>query len=331
MKYLVTGGAGFIGSHLATELATRASSRHDEIVVLDNFSSGRRENLTGLPVRIIAADIRDLNALRKAVQGVDTVFHQAALCSVAKSMEDPVGTHDVNVTGTLNVLEAARLEGVRRVVLASSSAVYGDSEALPKHEGMATAPMSPYAISKLIGEEYCQLYWQTYGLETVALRYFNVFGPRQAPDSDYAAVIPKFLDALISNARPQVYGDGSQTRDFTFVQDVVEANLAAAISPTAAGQVMNIACGQRWSLLDLLNCLEDALQCDATPVFHERRAGDILHSQASIEKAQRLINFAPQVSLADGLKETVDWFLARLATDGTSAKQTVPLRYAQVG
>jgi nucleoside-diphosphate-sugar epimerase len=327
MKYLVTGGAGFIGSHLSTELATRASSRHDEIVILDNFSSGKRENLAGLPVRIITGDIRDLAVVRKAVQGVDTIFHLAALCSVARSMEDPVDTHNVNVTGTLNVLEAARLEGVRRVVLASSSAVYGDSEALPKHEGMPTAPMSPYAISKLIGEEYCELYWQTYGLETVALRYFNVFGPRQAPDSDYAAVIPKFVDALMHGTRPHVYGDGSQTRDFTYVQDVVEANLAAAISPTAVGQVMNIACGARWSLLDLLNCLEESLQCDATPIFHERRAGDILHSQAAIEKAQRLINFSPQVTLADGLKETVDWFQTLPAA---AAQRQAPLRYAQV-
>ncbi len=330
MKYLVTGGAGFIGSHLATELSTRLSSNDDEVIVLDNFSSGKRENLSGLPVRIITGDVRDIGCIRNAISGVDTVFHQAAVCSVARSMEDPVETHEVNATGTLNVLEAARREGVRRVILASSSAVYGDSEILPKHEEMETAPLSPYAISKLIGELYCRLYWNSFGLETVVLRYFNVFGPRQNPDSDYAAVIPKFLNAIINETRPCVYGDGSQTRDFTYVQDVVDANLAAAVSPSAPGEIVNIACGDRRSLLDLLNQLEDTMQCDATPLFHERRHGDIWHSQASIKKAQDILNYSPQVEFSEGLKETVAWFLSRRMAEQQMMVQQVALRFARM-
>jgi len=330
MKYLVTGGAGFIGSHLAAELATRLSAKDDEVIVLDNFSTGKRENLSGLPVRIITGDVRDIACIRSALSGVDTVFHQAAICSVARSMENPIETHDVNATGTLNVLEAARREGVRRVILASSSAVYGDSEVLPKHEDMNTAPLSPYAISKLIGELYCQLYWGSFGLETVVLRYFNVFGPRQDPNSDYAAVIPKFLHALINEARPDVYGDGSQTRDFTYVKDIVDANLAAAVSPLAAGEVLNIACGDRRSLLELLNQLEEAMQCDATPLFHARRAGDIWHSQASIKKAQEILNYSPQIDFAEGLKETVTWFLSRRLAKQQVVEPHVALRFARL-
>ena len=330
MKYLITGGAGFIGSHLTAELATRVSSKDDEVIVLDNFSTGKRENLSGLPVRIITGDVRDLACIRSAVSGVDTVFHQAAICSVARSMENPIETHDVNATGTLNVLEAARREGVRRVILASSSAVYGDSQILPKQEAMETAPLSPYAISKLIGELYCRLYWESFGLETVVLRYFNVFGPRQDPTSDYAAVIPKFLNAIINGIRPDVYGDGSQTRDFTFVQDVVSANLAAAVSSAAPGEVINIACGDRRSLLDLLNQLEETLQCDATPVFHARRAGDVWHSQASIEKAQEILSYSPQVDFAEGLKETVAWFLSRRLVGQQMVEQQTALRFARM-
>jgi UDP-glucose 4-epimerase len=330
MKYLVTGGAGFIGSHLAAELATRLSAKDDEVIVLDNFSTGKRENLSGLPVRIITGDVRDIACIRSALSGVDTVFHQAAICSVARSMENPIETHDVNATGTLNVLEAARREGVRRVILASSSAVYGDSEILPKHEDMDTAPLSPYAISKLIGELYCRLYWGSFGLETVVLRYFNVFGPRQDPNSDYAAVIPKFLHALINEARPDVYGDGSQTRDFTYVKDIVDANLAAAVSPSAAGEVLNIACGDRRSLLELLNQLEETMQCDATPLFHARRAGDIWHSQASIKKAQEILNYSPQIDFAEGLKETVTWFLSRRLAKQQVVEPHVALRFARL-
>ncbi len=313
MKYLVTGGAGFIGSHLTAELATRLSSRNDEVVVLDNFSSGKRDNLIGLPVRIITGDVRDINVVRHAMDGVHTVFHLAAMCSISRSMEDPLTTHEVNASGTLNVLEAARREGVRRVLFASSSAVYGDSDELPKQEEMLSEPVSPYAISKLVGENYCKLYWQTFGLETVILRYFNVFGPRQDCESEYSAVIPRFIDAVSSGCVPHIFGDGTQTRDFTYVHDIVEANLAAAVSANAPGQTMNIACGKRLSLLELLNAIEDVMECDATPVFHDRRPGDIQHSQACIERARRLMAFNPQFDFSDGLRETVGWFLSQRA------------------
>lgn len=307
MTYLVTGGAGFIGSHIASYLCSQGES----VRVLDNFSSGKYENLTGLDVDIIEGDIRDVACVNAAVAGVDTIFHQAALCSVAYSMINPVLTHDVNVTGTVNLLEAARKADVRRFVMASSSAVYGDSEIFPKHEDMATEPLSPYAVSKLICEHYCQLYYRVYGLDTVALRYFNVFGPRQNPDSEYSAVIPRFVRAMVNGTPPCIYGDGSQSRDFTYVNDIVSANIAAATSSDARGQVMNIACGNRWSLLDLINRLADHITCEADPVFETARPGDVKHSQASIEKAQKLIAFAPEVDFDEGLRRTVDWFAAQ--------------------
>lgn len=309
MKCLVTGGGGFIGSHLSNFLA----SRGDEVIVLDNFSTGKRENLEGIEVRLIEGDIRDFACMTEAVKGVDTVFHQAALCSVARSVEDPRSTHDVNTTGTLNVFEASRKAGVRRVVFASSSSVYGDSPSLPKEETMPTAPLSPYAISKLVGEHYAAMYWRLFGLETVGLRYFNVFGPRQDPDSEYAAVIPKFLHGILNQEEVRVHGDGSQSRDFTYVDNVVQANAAAAgLSVSAsdvAGQVVNIACGERWTLLQLLNRLETTLQQDAAVVFGERRVGDVKHSQASIEKARRVLGYAPGVGFDEGIKRTVTWFM----------------------
>jgi len=304
MKVLVTGGAGFIGSHLATYLA----SRGDEVVILDNFSSGKWENLQGINATVIEGDITDLDAVMEAVKGTDVVFHHAALCSVARSMEDPVSTHQVNATGTLNVLEAARRSAVRRVMLASSSSIYGDAEESPKHERMSPAPLSPYAVSKLIGEHYCQMYWKSFGLETVALRYFNVFGPRQDPDSEYSAVIPKFVHAIMSGKQPHIYGDGSQSRDFTYVRNIVRANVAAAESPAAAGRIMNIACGGRYSLLELLNRLEAILGVEASPVFERRRVGDIEHSQACIDQAEKVIGFAATVDFEEGLRKTVDWF-----------------------
>lgn len=305
MKYLVTGGGGFIGSHLTAALA---ASGKDEVVVLDNFSSGNRANLQNVNCTIIEGDLRDPACLAQAVQGVDTVFHHAALCSVAKSMEDPVTTHEVNSTGTLNLLEACRKGAVRRFVFASSSSVYGDSETLPKQENHPTSPLSPYAISKLVGEHYCQVYWKAFGLETVALRYFNVFGPRQYPNSDYAAVIPRFVSALLQGRVPEVYGDGSQTRDFTYVADIVQANLAAASSKDAPGQVMNIACGGRFSLLELLDNLRKMLDIEVNPVLHPWRAGDVRHSQASIERAREVLNFSPRVGFSEGLRETVAWY-----------------------
>lgn len=307
MNYLITGGAGFIGSHIAAYLCSQGQN----VRILDNFSSGRAENLSGLDLTVIEGDIRDPACVETAVAGVDTIFHQAALCSVAKSMTDPALTHDINVTGTLNLLEAARKADVRRFVMASSSAVYGDSEEFPKHENMPTDPMSPYAVSKLICEHYCQLYYKAYGLDTVALRYFNVFGPRQNPDSEYAAVIPRFVSAMVQGTAPHIYGDGTQSRDFTYVNDVVQANIAAASSSDARGQIMNIACGNRWSLLDLVSRLENHIACSADPVFETARQGDVKHSQACIKKARKLIAFTPEVEFDEGLRRTVDWFAAQ--------------------
>jgi len=304
MKCLVTGGGGFIGSHLCRFLVERG----DEVIVLDNFSTGKRENLEGLDVQLIEGDIREFSHVLKAIKGVDTVFHQAALCSVARSVEDPRRTHEVNTTGTLNLFEASRKSGVRRVVFASSSSVYGDSVSLPKEESMPTAPLSPYAISKLVGEHYAAMYWRLFELETVGLRYFNVFGPRQDPDSEYAAVIPKFLHAIINGEEVQVHGDGLQSRDFTYVDNVVQANCAAATATEAAGQVFNIACGERWSLLELLKKLESTLQLDANMAFRDRRVGDVKHSQASIEKARQLLGYSPAVDFDEGIKRTVAWF-----------------------
>jgi nucleoside-diphosphate-sugar epimerase len=314
MKCLVTGGGGFIGSHLSSFLAARG----DEVIVLDNFSTGNRDNLQGVEIRLIEGDIRDFSCVAEAVQGVDTVFHQAALCSVARSVEDPRSTHEVNTTGTLNVLEASRRAGVRRMVFASSSSVYGDSETLPKEESMPTAPLSPYAISKLVGEHYAALYSRLFGLETVGLRYFNVFGPRQDPDSEYAAVIPKFLRAILNREQVQVHGDGSQSRDFTYVDNVVHANAAAARASEAAGQVLNIACGKRWSLLELLKRLESEVHSNAAVVFGERRVGDVKHSLASIEKARGLLGYSPAVDFDEGIKRTVAWFME-------PASQSLPL------
>lgn len=314
MKCLVTGGGGFIGSHLSRFLLERG----DEVIVLDNFSTGKRENLEGVDVRLLEGDIRDFSCVTEAVKGVDTVFHQAALCSVARSVEDPRSTHEVNTTGTLNVFEASRRAGVRRVVFASSSSVYGDSASLPKEETMPTAPLSPYAISKLVGEHYGALYSRLFGLETVGLRYFNVFGPRQDPDSEYAAVIPKFLHGILKGEEVQVHGDGSQTRDFTYIDNVVHANVAAANSPAVAGEVLNIACGDRWSLIELLKQLESALQRDATVVFRDRRVGDIKHSQASIEKAKRLLGYSPAIDFEEGIRRTAAEFLESSDNNGRS-------------
>ncbi len=304
MTYLVTGGAGFIGSHIASHLCSKGA----KVTILDNFSTGKLDNLEGLRVRLVDGDIRDPAAVAEATKGVDTVFHQAALCSVSRSMKEPAPTHDNNVTGTLTMLEGCRKASVRRFVMASSSSVYGDSRTSPKHERLQPHPLSPYAASKLMGELYCQLYWKAYGLETVALRYFNVFGPRQDPESEYAAVIPRFIQATLNGHRPQIYGDGSQTRDFTFVRDVVSANMAAAESSRAAGQVMNVACGERWSLLELLDRLQLILDNRLEPEFQSRRAGDVLHSRADISKARRMIGFNPQTPFEEGLGITAEWY-----------------------
>jgi UDP-glucose 4-epimerase len=304
MKCLVTGGAGFIGSHLVELLLENGA----EVRVLDNFFTGKRENLQGLAVQIIEGDIRDVDHVWSAVQGVDTVFHLAALCSVGTSIKIPVTTHNVNVTGTLVLLDACRKAGVHRVVFSSSSSVYGDSQTLPKREDMKPAPISPYAVSKLIGEHYCQMFWRVYGLETVCLRYFNVFGPRQDPASEYAAVIPRFIHAVLHGEKATIYGDGTQTRDFTYAEDVARANLLVATNPQVAGEVINIACGERRSLLDLLGSLGEILGSNLVLDFRSPRPADVKHSQASITRAQCLLGYSPRVKFEEGLERTIEWF-----------------------
>jgi UDP-glucose 4-epimerase len=309
-RYLVTGGAGFIGSHIAARLLQDGQ----QVRVLDNLSTGRRLNLDflhaipGNGFEYVEGDIRDVEACRRSCQGVDVVFHQAALASVQRSVENPSDTTAVNVTGTVNVFAAARESGVRRVVAASSSSVYGDSETLPKHEDMPLAPRSPYAASKAAGEQFARVFALTLGLETVSLRYFNVFGPRQDPGSQYAAVIPLFITALLEKRRPVIFGDGHQSRDFTYVDNVVDANLAAARGPGGSGEAVNIACGERYSLLDLLKALGDIVGTTADPELKPPRVGDVLHSQASIEKAERLFGFRPARGFQEGLRRTVEYF-----------------------
>jgi nucleoside-diphosphate-sugar epimerase len=304
--YLVTGGAGFIGSHLCERLLKEGHA----VRVLDNFFSGKQSNLEQLggPVDLVRADIRDRNALAEAMSGVHIVFHEAALGSVPRSVADPVTTHEVNMTGTLNVLMAARDAGVRRVVYASSSSVYGETQELPKHEAITPQPLSPYALSKLAGEHYISVFKHVYGFEAVALRYFNIFGPRQDPESQYAAVIPKFISALLEGKPPVVYGDGLQSRDFTYVENVVEANLLASEADGIAGRAFNVACGGRYSLLDLLDRVKKLIGSDIDPIHESARAGDVRDSQASIEAAGRAFGYRVKVDFDEGLRRTVEWF-----------------------
>jgi UDP-glucose 4-epimerase len=305
-SYLVTGGAGFIGSHLCLRLLNEGHS----VRVLDNLSTGKESNISALSgdVDFVRGDIRDKEVVARAVKGAEVVFHQAALGSVPRSVEDPVTTHEVNVTGTLNLFLAARDAGVRRVVYASSSSVYGDSEELPKHEGMIPQPLSPYALSKLAGEHYASVFKLVYGYEVVSLRYFNVFGPRQDPQSQYAAVVPRFVTALLEGRPPTIYGDGLQSRDFTYIDNVVEANLLAARAEKAAGKAFNVACGGRFSLLDLLAGLKEIIGTDVEPIHEEPRAGDVRDSQASISAAERELGFAVTVDFEEGLRRTVEWY-----------------------
>jgi UDP-glucose 4-epimerase len=303
MKALVTGGAGFIGSHLVDGLLARGA----DVRVLDNLSTGHRANLAGVlgDVELVEGDIRSPAAVRRAVDGCDVVLHHAALPSVPRSVADPAGSHAVNATGTLNVLMAARDEGVRRVVYASSSSVYGADPTLPKHESARPLPLSPYAVAKLAGETYCASFLGVYGLEAVALRYFNVFGPRQDPASEYAAVIPKFMAALSAGRPPTIFGDGEQSRDFTYVDNIVEANLAALDAPGAAGEVMNVACGQRTTLNELAHGLIDRFDLDVEPAYGPARPGEVRHSLADVEKASRLLGYEPRIDFAEGLGRTV--------------------------
>lgn len=303
--YLITGGAGFIGSNIAKELINRGES----VRILDNFSTGKRENLN--PFRqhpdfeIFEGDLRSFHIVRDAVKGCDFVLHQGALPSVPRSVKDPITSNDVNIMGTLNVLEAAREFGVKRVVFASSSSIYGNSETLPKTESMPVAPLSPYALTKYAGERYCQIYHQLYGLETVALRYFNVFGPNQDPSSQYSAVIPKFIKLIRDGKSPIIYGDGSQSRDFTYVSNNVEANILACTAPNVAGQVFNIACGERYTLIDLMNNINDILGTQIQPIFEKERVGDVKHSMAGIEKAKDQLGFKIQTSFTEGLRKLI--------------------------
>jgi UDP-glucose 4-epimerase len=306
---LVTGGAGFIGSHLVEALLARGR----RVRVLDNFSTGDPANLAAVrdDVEVIDGDITDRTSLTAALRGVAVVFHQAALASVPRSVADPVATHEACATGTLNVLLAARDAGVRRVVYAASSSAYGNSARLPKRESDPTAPLSPYAVAKLAGEHYCAAFSEVYGLETVRLRYFNVFGPRQTPDSPYAAVIPLFLREMLAGRRPHVHGDGEQSRDFTFVEDVVRANLLAAEAPGVSGQVYNVAGGRRVSLLQLVAALNALLGTDISPAHGPPRPGDVRHSQADISRAAADLGYSPRVSIEAGLRRCVKFFTGR--------------------
>lgn len=301
--YLITGGAGFIGSNLAEELVRRGES----VRVLDNFATGRRENLAGLEDRLelVEADIRDAEEIRPAFAGVDYVLHQAALRSVPRSVEDPVSTTAVNVGGTLSVLLAARQAGVKRVVFASSSSVYGGNPELPWRETDRPRPLSPYAASKLAGEAYCASFTHVYGLETVALRYFNVFGPRMDPTSQYATVIPVFIAALREGQNPMIFGDGEQSRDFCYVSNVVEANLRAVEAPGVAGEVFNVACGERHTLNQLVAMLNEILGTDGEPAYAPERVGDMRHTLADLTAARECLRYEPQVLFREGLERTV--------------------------
>ena len=302
-KWLVTGGAGFIGSHLVQELVRRGH----QVRVADNFSSGVRENIPA-GVELVEGDLADAEVARSAVAGCGIVLHQAARPSVPRSVQDPTGSNRANVTATVELLVAARDSGVKRLVFAGSSSVYGDAAALPKREDMPAEPLSPYALQKLVSEQYCQMFTRLYGFETVSTRYFNVFGPRQQPGSPYSGVISLFIEALVQGRPPLVLGDGLQTRDFTYVGDVVAGVLAAAEAPRVAGEVINVAAGGRISLLDLVRTLQGILDRQIEPTFGPAREGDVRDSQADITKAKRLLGFAASVSLEEGLRRTVEWY-----------------------
>ena len=302
MKYLITGGAGFIGSHIARALLEQGA----DVRVLDNFSSGKRENLKGLNVEILEGDLRDASTVTRAVQGVEVIFHEAAFVSVPESMEKPQECLDVNVTGTSMLFEAARKAGVGRVVIASSAAVYGDSDAMPLVENTPLMQLSPYAVSKRIDEMYAELFTNQFGLEVAALRYFNVYGPRQRPDSMYAAAVPIFIRRMLDNKPITVYGDGGQTRDLINVRDVVQANLLASQHPAAPGQIFNVCTGVETRILDLLDILYKLFPNAPKHIHAETRAGDIYRSIGTPRKIKDTLGFDPKVTLAEGLKEAVE-------------------------
>jgi nucleoside-diphosphate-sugar epimerase len=305
--YLVTGGAGFIGSHLACELARRG----ERVRVVDNLSTGKRKNLDVVAgAEFVEGDLADLDVARRAVQGVDHVLHQAAIPSVPRSVNDPITSNRSNIDATLNILVAARDAGVKRLVYAGSSSAYGDTPTLPKHEDMAASPLSPYALQKLVGEQYCRMFTRLYGFETVTIRYFNVFGPRQDPSSPYSGVISLFISALVDGRRPTIYGDGEQTRDFTYVANVVDGVLRACQAPGAAGETINVATGGRISLNQLFAELLALTAASVDPIYADPRPGDVKHSQADISKARRLLGYEPHVPFGEGLKKTLEWYRA---------------------
>jgi nucleoside-diphosphate-sugar epimerase len=309
MKFLVTGGAGFIGSNLAARLV----ENRDQVRILDNFSSGRRENIENLlgAVEVMEGDVRDFGTVARAVQGIDCVFHQAALPSVPRSVKNPLESNAVNIDGTLNVLEASRRSRVKKLIYASSSSVYGESEELPKREEMVTRPMSPYAVTKVTCEHYCRVYWELYRFPTVSLRYFNIFGPNQDPASEYAAVIPKFIAALLKGKPPTVYGDGEQSRDFTYIDNCVDANLLAAENDEVVGTHYNVACGGQYTLNELLDILCKIIGVYIEAEYVDPRPGDIRHSFASIDKLAQF-DYHPKVGFDEGLRRTVEFFRTKL-------------------
>jgi nucleoside-diphosphate-sugar epimerase len=304
--YLVTGGAGFIGSNIVEELLTKGA----RVRVIDNFATGKRENLDPFKSKIDfrEVDICDLESLKAAVRGADFVLHQAAIPSVPKSVVDPITSHNADLTGTLHVLWAAKEAGVKRVVYAASSSAYGDSPQLPKQEDMPSKAISPYGLMKYVGEEYCRLFTQLYGVETVSLRYFNVFGPRQDPSSQYSGVLSRFITAMLAGKRPVIYGDGEQSRDFTYVSNVVQGNLLACHAPNAAGQMYNLACGRSINLNEVVSLLNQILGANLKPVYEAPRVGDIRHSLAEISRAAHDLNYSPAIQFEEGLRMTVEWY-----------------------
>jgi nucleoside-diphosphate-sugar epimerase len=310
--YLITGGAGFIGSHLAEELAARGH----RIRVADSLATGKRSNIEQIPdVDFRQGDLADLDFARDVIAGCEYVLHQAALPSVARSVIDPVTAHRANVDATLNVLVASRDAGIRRVVFAGSSSVYGDTAVLPKRETMAVNPLSPYALQKAIGEQYLRLFTSLYGLSTVTTRYFNVFGPRQDPSSPYSGVISQFATALLQNRSPTIYGDGEQTRDFTYVANVVDGVLRACSVPAASGEIFNVATNGRISLNELFRKMKSIVGASVDPIYAAARVGDVRHSQADISKAKEVLDYEPSVSLDEGLTRTIQWYKAATPVD----------------
>jgi UDP-glucose 4-epimerase len=306
-KYLVTGGAGFIGSHITARLLETGH----QVRVLDNFSTGKQENLKPYlsDIELVKGDILDVETLRHSVSGMDGIYHQAAVASVPRSIQEPLRTNDNNITGTLNVLIAARDLGVPRVVVASSSSVYGDTEILPKVETMPITPLSPYALQKAATELYTRMFFDIYGLETVALRYFNIFGPRQDPLSEYSAVIPRFISKIRKNETLTIFGDGAQSRDFTYVDNAVSANILAMQAPrSSCGQAYNVGCGAQYTLNELVTELNQILDAHVVPQYSDARRGDVKHSRADISKAQRLLDYKPIVGFTEGLRKTAEWF-----------------------